>query len=189
MNVLRSPLVIGMILLPIILVWISRRKSNGNNSLQEEEDKAKTIKIQPNGKNCPQYPNSRGLRNNNPGNIRIGTSAWMGKIPVQQNTDRDFEQFETWIYGVRAMTKLVRNYILRGDNTLYKIVNRYAPSNENSTTQYITLLVKKTGKLSNQAIDPNDKTVLRRLIRGMAEIELGCNLVTDAEFNQAWELL
>lgn len=186
MNFFRSPLFIGMILLPIILVFIFRKKGDAANK-KETGSTGTAPKIQPNGKSCAGNP--RGLRNNNPGNIRIGSSAWQGKIPVSQNTDGSFEQFETWVHGVRAMTKLVRNYILDGHNTINKIINRYAPPHENSTNQYIAFLVKETGIFSNKQIDPNDKTVIRRLIKGMAQMELGCNLITDAEFNKAWEML
>lgn len=187
MNFFRSPLFIGMILLPIILVFIFRKKGAAATKKESESTGTAPKKIQPNGKSCAGNP--RGLRNNNPGNIRIGSSAWMGKIPVSQNTDGSFEQFETWVYGVRAMTKLIRNYINDGHNTISKIINRYAPPHENSTNQYIAFVVQKTGKFNNQQLDPNDKTVIRRLIQAMAQMELGCNLITDAEFNKAWDLL
>jgi len=187
MNFFRSPLFIGMILLPIVLVLIFRKKGDAATKKESGSTGSDAKKIQPNGKSCAGNP--RGLKNNNPGNIRIGSSAWMGKIPISQNTDGSFEQFTTWIYGVRAMTKLVRNYILDGHNTINKIINRYAPPIENNTNHYISEMVKRTGKLSNQQIDPNDKTVIRRLIRGMAKMELGCDLITDAEFNKAWDLL
>lgn len=143
-------------------------------------------KIQPNGKNCK----SRGVRNNNPGNIRISSNNWDGKIPKDQNTDGSFEQFVTWVHGLRAMTKLIINYIKGGHDTITKIINRYAPPVENQTTNYINFVVKETGILANQTIDPNDKTVIRKIIKAMVRMELGCSgLVTDSEFNKAWDSL
>jgi len=49
----------------------------------------------------------RGLRNNNPGNIRISDTPWQGKIPKAMNTDKNkaFEQFESLEYGLRALMK------------------------------------------------------------------------------------
>lgn len=40
----------------------------------------------------------RGIRNNNPLNIKIGND-WKGEVP---NTDGTFEQFESMEYGLRA---------------------------------------------------------------------------------------
>lgn len=186
---------IGLGLMLAVFIFIRARKKGSGTASENTKEKptgttVKTAKIQPNGKTCSKYPNSKGLRNNNPGNLRIGSSNWMGKIPVSQNTDGSFEQFETWIYGLRAMIKLIRNYIGDGHNTINKIINRYAPPHENSTNQYIAFLVKETGKYSNAKLDANDKTVIRRLIKGMVQMELGCSgLVTDSEFNKAWELL
>lgn len=175
------PLAIGVILLFAFLYLI--KKDKGATGAEATGK----VKIQPNGKNCN---NSRGLRNNNPGNIRISSNNWDGKIPKDQNTDGSFEQFVTWVHGLRAMTKLIINYIKGGHDTITKIINRYAPPVENQTTNYINFVVKETGILANQTIDPNDKTVIRKIIKAMVRMELGCSgLVTDSEFNKAWESL
>ena len=42
---------------------------------------------------------SRGLRNNNPLNLRKTSAKWLGKIP---STDKDFEQFTSLEMGLRA---------------------------------------------------------------------------------------
>jgi hypothetical protein len=186
---------LGLVL--VVLIFIRSRKRGGEEKKDESgkkstgsTGKSTPKKIQPNGKVCTAVPNSRGLKNNNPGNLRIGSSAWMGKIPKSQNSDGSFEQFETWVYGVRAMTKLIRNYIKGGTNTINKIINKYAPpSDGNNTNRYIAFLVGETGILANKPIDPDDKTVMRKLIKGIVKQELGCYLVTDAEFNKAWDLL
>lgn len=194
MNILRSPLVVGMILLPIFLVLINRRKktgsSNEGNKGTGTEPKTTSGKITPNGKVCRAFPNSRGIRNNNPGNLRISSNEWQGKIPISQNSDGSFEQFETWVLGLRAMIKLIRNYIGNGYDSINKIVNRYAPSSDgNNTNAYINSVVKETGILANKRISTDDKTALRKIIKAMVRKELGCGLVTDSEFNKAWDLL
>lgn len=78
--------------------------------------------------------NTRGYRNNNPGNLRHG-SKWQGLAPTQ--TDASFCQFVSMTMGMRALCKLLSNYIKNGHNTIQKIVSRYAPSSENNTAAYI----------------------------------------------------
>ena len=78
--------------------------------------------------------NTRGYRNNNPGNLRHG-SKWQGLATTQ--TDTAFCQFVSMTMGIRALCKLLNNYINNGHNTIKKIISRYAPSNENNTQGYI----------------------------------------------------
>lgn len=89
----------------------------------------------------------RGLRNNNPGNIRYSKSnAWQGKIPDSEKTDNEFEEFTEMKWGVRAMTRLLHNYIVKNPNiTLYEMISRYAPAVENDTNAYVNAVVKKVG--------------------------------------------
>lgn len=77
---------------------------------------------------------SRGIRNNNPFNIRKSHSRWQGLVP---SSDPEFCQFSTMKYGARAGLVLLRNYIKRGFDTPTKIINRFAPSTENDTDSYI----------------------------------------------------
>ncbi len=79
---------------------------------------------------------SRGIRNNNPGNLRfVASNNWLGKIPYVENTDADkaFEQFTEIKYGIRAMLRVVINNIDKGNDTVTKIITRYAPPFENDT--------------------------------------------------------
>ena len=50
---------------------------------------------------------ARGLRNNNPGNIRLSRTVWQGEI--RPSRDRSFCQFRTMAYGYRALIKLLQN--------------------------------------------------------------------------------
>lgn len=52
---------------------------------------------------------ARGIRNNNPGNIRWG-DEWKGLVPETQRTDKSFCQFKSAEYGIRAMIIILRNY-------------------------------------------------------------------------------
>lgn len=75
------------------------------------------------------------LVTNNVGNIRFsGANAWLG----QCGEYKGFVKFIDQIYSIRALIKLLRNYInLHDDTTVSRIISRYAPSNENNTKSYI----------------------------------------------------
>ncbi len=79
---------------------------------------------------------SRGIRNNNPGNIRKGSDPWLGETDSQP--DPDFITFETPVYGLRALMKTLltyeRHYRL---NSVAGIINRYAPAVENDVHSYV----------------------------------------------------
>lgn len=78
---------------------------------------------------------SRGIRNNNPFNIIRSNINWMGKLKglLTLESESKFEQFETLEQGVRAGLLNLRNgYKNKGFNTPKKIINRYAPSFDNS---------------------------------------------------------
>lgn len=83
----------------------------------------------------PHVP--RGIRNNNPGNIRHNPSVtWVGQEATQ--TDLDFVQFVTPEYGIRAIVRIIRSYKREGLNTIQGAIQRWAPSTENDTQAYIT---------------------------------------------------
>lgn len=79
---------------------------------------------------------SRGLRNNNPGNIRRSSTHWLGLSHFQN--DSQFCQFEKMEFGVRALLVLLRTYYNKHHcNTIKKVISRFAPSSENNTENYI----------------------------------------------------
>lgn len=80
---------------------------------------------------------SRGIRNNNPFNIRRSKSCWKGLVP---SNDKEFCTFSTVTYGLRAGLVLLRNYVRKGFNTPRKIVHRYAPPVENDIDAYLAFI-------------------------------------------------
>ena len=88
----------------------------------------------------------RGLRNNNPLNIRHGQSKWQGTHP--EKTDKDFVCYMSKAYGYRAGWKILQTY----HNQFAKeqkpfcvrtIIKRWAPpSDGNNTEGYIRQVVK-----------------------------------------------
>lgn len=113
----------------------------------------------------------RGLRNNNPLNIRIG-NTWLGER--EHPADNEFEEFVTLAYGVRAAFIILRRYIRRYHlNTIRLIVERWAPRNENETQKYIQFVCKDTGLMPNTAIQYEDKNTMCKLVGAMAFVECG----------------
>lgn len=133
----------------------------------------------------------RGMRNNNPGNIRISSSPWQGKVPVSQNTDGAFEQFEFYVYGIRAFIKNLLSYGSRGwANNITSIINHWAPSSDgNDTGAYIFFVANSTGIGPAETININDPATLRKIIIAMSEMENGRPAVTSEQFNAAYNLL
>lgn len=114
----------------------------------------------------------RGLRNNNPLNLRIGNN-WLGE--VVNPTDHEFEQFQTLFYGCRATFIVFRNYIRRHKcDTLRKFISRWAPNSENNTRAYI-MHVSRTMDIAPDAkvLRFEDKEQMIRLFNAMCEVECG----------------
>lgn len=132
----------------------------------------------------------RGMRNNNPGNIRVSATNWQGKIPLPQNTDRSFEQFQTYAYGIRAMIKNLLSYHNRdGLKTLSQIISKWAPSTENDTTAYVSNVSKATGFGPDQSLNLENISTMRSLVIAMTGVENGRTAVTPDLFNHAWNLI
>lgn len=97
----------------------------------------------------PREP--RGLRNNNPGNIRHG-SKWQGMAQVQ--SDPDFVTFIAPEWGIRAMARLLLNYQRNyGLHTVRQIITRWAPPVENQTEAYVRSVATALGVDPDQEID------------------------------------
>ncbi len=94
------------------------------------------------GPYAQKYPNIRGIRNNNPGNLRIANVAWEGKIPREKNTDGSFEQFCAPEFGIRALVKNALNYQNKYNLwTPRAMIWKWAPPNENNSDKYVTDVV------------------------------------------------
>ena len=113
----------------------------------------------------------RGIRNNNPLNIRIGNS-WLGE--VKNPTDNEFEQFVHVCYGLRAGFVLLRRYINRYKlNTIEKIISRWAPSNENNTRAYINQVARGMKIDANTPLHYKDRNRMCALVYEMVYVENG----------------
>ena len=81
---------------------------------------------------------------NNPFNIRYSNIHWQGLNDNNPST-RGFCNFISLHYGIRcAWFLLIRSYRKKGLLTIEQIINRFAPSSENDTQNYIKFVEKKT---------------------------------------------
>ena len=133
----------------------------------------------------------RGIRNNNPLNIRKGNN-WLGERTPQ--VDRAFEEFQTIEYGLRAAFKLMRNYITGFSgrsakyNTIRKLVRRWAPPSENATQNYIDFVCKHVEKDHNEVICFTDRKLIIDVCRAMAFVECG-QWIDRQKFESAYDML
>ena len=145
--------------------------------------------------------NIRGIKNNNPGNIRVGETAWQGKVPLSQNTDRnsktgkmEFEQFISVEYGLRALMKNAYTWIKRGDNTIRKLISRWAPPSDNNPTEsYIAYVSKQTGFPAEQPFKVLDKDFFIKLAKAVAEKEnyphIAKKFIPHSAYEEAYRLM
>lgn len=113
----------------------------------------------------------RGIRNNNPGNIRKSGDAWQGLADIQPDTE--FFSFADPVYGIRALAKILRNYRDRyGLTTVQGIINRWAPPVENNTSAYVRAVAAKVGVAPTEPL-AWDAGQLRRLVSAIIQHENG----------------
>jgi len=122
----------------------------------------------------------RGIRNNNPGNIRLGDN-WQGLAAVQ--TDGSFCQFIDVEHGIRAMAVIIRNtyYRSRKRNTVALIISSWAPTNENDTAAYISNVCKALGVGPDDIINLERDVTLATLIAAVIKHENGIMPYTTAQ--------
>lgn len=120
------------------------------------------------------YMATRGIRNNNPGNIRRTSDQWRGLAADQ--TDPEYFVFKEPVWGIRAMARLLQNYQSRyGLNSVRDIISRWAPPSENPTQNYIDYVAGKLNVNPDAAINTADPATAAPLIKSIIEFENGKN--------------
>lgn len=130
---------------------------------------------------------SRGIRNNNPGNIRITKDKWQGLREKQE--DKSFFQFTEMKWGYRALIRTLQNYRKRhGCTTISDFIERWAPPVENNTSGYITRVCKEMQVPDSYIPDINDKATMCAFASAISMVENGTPaLMKDVE--DGWNLL
>jgi len=126
----------------------------------------------------------RGIRNNNPLNIRYNpANDWQG----QTGSDGEYAIFSSSEYGIRAAAKLLNNYVTRyGLRSVSEIINRWAPTIENNTGAYVQAVANKLN------VQPNEPllwpTSVNKLIDAMIHHENGIQPYTALEIERGVKL-
>lgn len=119
----------------------------------------------PSGKNVP-----RGIRNNNPGNIKYGDFAIrMGATGKDADGFAIFPDART---GLNAIAANLASYARKGINTPSEIAHRWSTTDQDS---YTAMLAKALGVDPNQAVNMADPKVINALRNGIIMQENGRN--------------
>ena len=131
----------------------------------------------------------RGLRNNNPLNIRHSKDQWQGTATTQ--TDKDFVQFQNMAYGYRAAWRILNTYYKKLKErkkhfTVENIIHRWAPPTENDTKAYIRTVLTLSGIGGRENLLPPENVAgygnLCRLMAAMTCMECGIRMeLVDGE--------
>jgi len=110
----------------------------------------------------------RGIRNNNPGNIRLTNIPWEGKV---KGGDKSFETFDSPLNGIRALAKNTLTHFNRGENTVQKLIDKHAPSSENPTASFVARVSIDMKVSKDQPLNMQNAATLKDYIRSVIKQE------------------
>lgn len=126
---------------------------------------------------------ARGIRNHNPGNIRLSGDKWQGL--AQEQTDTAFFQFESPAWGIRALGRVLISYQDKHKlSTIRDIISRWAPDNENDTLAYINAVTAETGFNADLPLQMHDYTCMEPLLKAIIKHENGGQPYTQAQIDK-----
>lgn len=129
----------------------------------------------------------RGIRNNNPGNIRRSNDNWRGLRSEQ--TDPQFFQFTAPEWGYRALIKTLQTYRKKhGLRTVKEMIARWAPPGENDTAAYVRAVCREMQVPDSYVPDVDDRGTMCALASAISRVENGAGAVR-ADVERGWELL
>lgn len=132
---------------------------------------------------------SRGHRNNNPFNIIKTKISWFGKLEGLFSKDSKFESFETLEAGIRAgLLNLKNGYQKKGFSTPKSLIERYAPSYDNSAESqkgYIAAVAKGAffnSTITNRVLRTREEWL--RAAFAMLRFENGYDVISIEELSK-----
>lgn len=139
------------------------------------------------GKDGLRQYEMRGLRNNNPGNIRLSPEMFKGEI--SPSSDPAFKQFRSIAYGYRAMFAILRTYINTHKLiTIRQIINRWAPKEDgNDTDAYIYAVCRYANIKADEELI-FDKKDMCAIVAAMSKVENGI-FASMQDVETGWYLL
>ena len=126
----------------------------------------------------------RGIRNNNPGNLKKTDTKWQGLSTEQ--TDGEFFVFQSPIYGIRALARVLISYqVKHGLRTIRQIISRWAPATENDTEGYVRAVCESTARTDAEVLDMHKYADLQPLVKAIIQHENGQQPYTAAQIDKA----
>lgn len=114
----------------------------------------------------------RGIRNNNPGNIRDSNDKWQGLAKIDNDTS--FAVFEDPTWGIRALAVILITYQDRYKlRSIRTIINRWAPPSENNTDAYVNQVANACHKAADESINVHDYEIMCPLVEAIIRHENG----------------
>lgn len=140
----------------------------------------------------------RGVRNCNPGNIRLPKEENMDRDKfdgeIRPSKDKSFRTFVKMAYGYRAMFRILRTYKNNYQlNALEQMIYRWAPPSDNNKTEvYVDFVAKRAGIGRKDIVDVSNMTIMCRIVEAMATMECGGKTGWEPDMNEirdGWVLL
>ncbi len=126
----------------------------------------------------------RGIRNNNPGNIRRNGDPWQGL--AERQGDVEFFTFKDPVYGIRALARTLITYQDKhGLRSISQIIARWAPPVENNTNAYVRAVAADAGLDASQPLDMHRFDHLLPLTKAIIRHENGQQPYADAQLTKA----
>lgn len=129
----------------------------------------------------------RGIRNNNPLNLRTpNTGWWLGQVGIDSG---NFAIFSDMSWGLRAYLVNFKSSVSRHNTkTLHDYIYRFAPPSENDTVAYLNKVASDTGLNPNEEMSTDQSTV-SAILRSQLEVELGkqySSMISDQDIQEAF---
>lgn len=133
---------------------------------------------------------SRGLRNNNPLNIRHNPDTFVGEVP---GNDKAFKTFISQAHGYRAAFVTLHTYLVKyGRNTIGKIISAWAPPEDNNDTEaYIASVEKQSGIARDKVLSADNGKDYIKIVAAMSKVENGTAAriqEVESGFNLQWKI-
>lgn len=126
------------------------------------------------------YSKIRGIRNNNPGNVRLTGTKWQGMAATQ--TDGAFIQFIAPEWGIRAIARILKTYVGIGIGTVRGIITRWAPPIENNTDAYVNAVAASVGIAPDAHVDLDAH--MAAIVKAIIKHENGVQPYDDETINR-----
>lgn len=124
---------------------------------------------------------ARGLRNNNPLNIRHSSNTFVGEV---SGGDKAFKSFKSADYGYRAAFVILHTYLEKYHrDTIEEIIKAWAPpEDKNDTESYIASVEENSGIGRKESLTTKSGDDYIKIVAAMSKVENGKPaVVSDVE--------